>query len=833
MQNIISTFFIALSFCISVLPTVCFASGEIPASKKMEQANSSTATKDTPHTSFVHLYNWAGALPKDLAALKAVINDDNIESSITSKLPKLAADIHDLQRDITMTQTKDYLEKINSDLFEQELSRLEEKITALDKSLTITVSQLSILQEEWNTNNSKLAEITKQYTLDTMQVSDQLKTLKPIVDEAIKLIDVHLESAFIAGKELHSLDSKLQSINEELSKINKRIIKDRTKRNSTTVLTTDFYTQISMETFVKTSTNIKEFVSLRYRSLKDNFHSVFVGSLLFLILFGYIYHSKNLVIASSRWYPFAISPFNTAIFATTAGFLVLDRLPYLQFVNQWDKILTILTLLSLPRLIKNRIEDKWGQNIFCQLSLFMAITTLLAMLKIPQSLMLLFVLGSSLTIFTLYLRNFLANRKTVTNQNPIQKLIRNSWGAIPALVIALGFLGYETLSILIFSTLISIASCILISWMLFHLSCGFLELLLKISMFSLLRDNNAVLVKNIQPFLAISYTFLAAVVCSVILDIYPSVDVAIKGFNNTGVEIFGLRISLMFLLTIYIVFYGALLFSRAVQALLITEILPRYNTGKGAQISINRLVHYAILTIGFFIMLNVLGFELKQLTILGGALGVGIGFGLQAIVNNFVSGLILLFERPVKIGDTIQVATEYGEVKEIGLRATIIQTFDNSEIVIPNADLVTGQVTNWTLAERKVRLKLPVGVAYGTDVTKVLEVLQECAESHPMVLNTPKATTLFLAFGASSLDFELRVWIPEFLDKMTAVSELNQSIESEFALHDIEIPFMQADLHIRSVDAASLKVINEEKVTQKNTKDESSMVGFPNASHSL
>ncbi len=249
-----------------------------------------------------------------------------------------------------------------------------------------------------------------------------------------------------------------------------------------------------------------------------------------------------------------------------------------------------------------------------------------------------------------------------------------------------------------------------------------------------------------------------------------------------------------------IVFYGAQIASKAIQALLLNNVLPRYKAEKGVQLSITRLVHYATLTVGFLIMLRVLGFQLNQITLLGGALGIGIGFGLQAIVNNFASGLILLFERPIKVGDTIQIGTEYGEVKQLGLRATIIQTFDNAEIVVPNSDLITGQVTNWTLADRRVRVKIPVGVAYGTDVTKVMDILVACGNANPMVLSNPKPNALFLAFGSSSLDFELRVWIPEFLDKLQVLSDLNQDIDNEFAINNIEIPFPQSDLHLRSVD---------------------------------
>jgi small-conductance mechanosensitive channel len=227
----------------------------------------------------------------------------------------------------------------------------------------------------------------------------------------------------------------------------------------------------------------------------------------------------------------------------------------------------------------------------------------------------------------------------------------------------------------------------------------------------------------------------------------------------------------------------------------------------GVQLSMARLIHYSVLLIGFVLLLNILGLDLTKLTIIGGALGVGIGFGLQAIVNNFASGLILLFERPIKVGDTIQIGDDLGEIKKLGLRATVVSTFDNAEIVIPNSDLITAPVTNWTLTGRQARVKIPVGVAYGSDIQKVLEILMSCAEEHPLVLSQPQPRALFLAFGSSSLDLELRVWTPDFSDRRQLQSELNQEIESEFSLADIEIPFPQTDLHLRSIDsqaAASL-----------------------------
>ena len=153
-----------------------------------------------------------------------------------------------------------------------------------------------------------------------------------------------------------------------------------------------------------------------------------------------------------------------------------------------------------------------------------------------------------------------------------------------------------------------------------------------------------------------------------------------------------------------------------------------------------RLVHYVIIFVGFLLALSALGFEITKLTIMLSALGVGIGFGLQGVVNNFVSGLILLFERPVRVGDTIEIDGKWAEIKRIGLRATTVQTFDQADVIIPNADLVTNQVTNWTLSNRRVRLIIPVGVAYGSDVPLVMETLMACAKDNEMVAETPAAS---------------------------------------------------------------------------------------------
>jgi small-conductance mechanosensitive channel len=200
------------------------------------------------------------------------------------------------------------------------------------------------------------------------------------------------------------------------------------------------------------------------------------------------------------------------------------------------------------------------------------------------------------------------------------------------------------------------------------------------------------------------------------------------------------------------------------------------------------------------VALLALGFEFTKLTIILSALGVGIGFGLQSVVNNFVSGLILLFERPVRVGDFIELGGKWAEIKNIGLRATIVQTFDQADVIIPNADLVSNQVINWTLSNRLVRVVIPVGVVYGSDVPLVMEKLMTCARTSSKVAKTPEPQVLFLSFGESSLDFELRVWVPQAEERLTVKSMLHQEIDRSFREAKIEIAFPQRDLHLRTMD---------------------------------
>jgi len=246
--------------------------------------------------------------------------------------------------------------------------------------------------------------------------------------------------------------------------------------------------------------------------------------------------------------------------------------------------------------------------------------------------------------------------------------------------------------------------------------------------------------------------------------------------------------------------YGVFLTSRILPRVLLDETVSGRKLSRGVQRSIGQLIRYFIVFVGFVLTFIILGFDFTKATIILSALGVGIGFGLQGIVNNFISGLVLLFERPLTEGDTIEIGDTWAEIRKIGLRATVVRTFDEADLIIPNADLINNQVTNWTLTDRKVRLRVPVGVAYGSDVPLVVETIMSCAREQKDVVKSPAPEVLFMNFGDSSLNFELRVWIQDIDGRLRVNSELYHEIERKFRELNVVIPFPQRDIHLHGND---------------------------------
>jgi small-conductance mechanosensitive channel len=259
------------------------------------------------------------------------------------------------------------------------------------------------------------------------------------------------------------------------------------------------------------------------------------------------------------------------------------------------------------------------------------------------------------------------------------------------------------------------------------------------------------------------------------------------------------KLTFALILTLIVSFTILFVGSEWIRRLLVKKILAKRDMTLGTKESIGTIVKYILIVAGMFSILQTNGIDLSAFGVLAGAIGVGIGFGLQNITNNFISGLVILFEQPIKVGDRIEVGDVTGDVVKISSRATTVITNDNISIIVPNSKFIDSEVINWSHNEHRIRFNFPVGVSYKENPEKIKRILLEVAQANPGVLKSPESDVLFDSYGDNSINFNLRVWTSTYVNKPKVLrSELYYEIFRRFGEENVEIPFPQRDIHLKS-----------------------------------
>ena len=286
------------------------------------------------------------------------------------------------------------------------------------------------------------------------------------------------------------------------------------------------------------------------------------------------------------------------------------------------------------------------------------------------------------------------------------------------------------------------------------------------------------------------------------LTLLPGVSSAVRTALTTQWGWGAIRLSLGDLIVFALTIWVSFMLSAAVRLLLAEDVFPRVRLARGMPLALSLVIQYVLIFGGFTLALAALGVDLTKLTILAGAFGVGVGLGLQSLVNNFASGLILLFERPIHVGDVVQLTGVSGEVRHIGARATLVRTADGAEVFVPNSQLITQALTNWTYSDLRRRIVIPVKVAYGAAPQRVTELLTGVAAKHPQVIDQPPPGAVFLGFGENSLDFELRAWTDRFGDAEAIQSQLADSVYTVLTEARIDLPVPRRDVRMWMGDSS-------------------------------
>ena len=693
----------------------------------------------------------------------------------------------------------DRLQEIRGRLAEQRKS-LQKLLDALSARL----SELDALGKEWNDRKS-FWEGWRQALrkAKTAMPGDAFRRAERLIGEVLTKEAAALKPLVELQKEVTALQGKNQ---QRLANIDATLntLRSRTfSKTAPSFANPAYYRQFNPQLWQALKKGVAQLEGVSGSYLQDYAWMLILQLLLALVLPLFILRHRQKAQETEEWQFLLHHPWATGVFVAVAVFgLTYANMPVLM-----QLVFALLAAVSASILIAALLRNPRKRFMVVLLATLFVISLGLQSISLPSSLYRLYLTLLSLTGIPLFLLLAARNRKAKGGRSDGFTLSLKL-GALVLLISLLAQIGgYSTLSFRLIDSSISTVFLALFAAMAIRLGQGGIDFLLDLPFFgrwNFFRNFAEELtgrLKNLFQILVLAYTALYLLE---VWNLYDTVGQAWSDLLQYGFTVGTFHLTVGMVLSAGLVLYLSLVTSWVVRAVLDAEVFPHKRFDRGVRDSIKKLLHYSFMFIGFLLAMSVAGVELKNFAVLAGAFGIGIGFGLQNIVNNFVSGLILLFERPVKLGDLIVLDGEWGNVRKIGLRSTVVETFDRSEIIVPNSQLISEKVTNWTLSTSVARVVVEVGVAYGSDLQGVLAVLQEAAEQHPDVLTDPTPSSIFTSFGDSSLNFELRVWISDVARRLNVKSEIGQFIDRRFREEGIEIPFPQRDLHLRSVEEALL-----------------------------
>jgi potassium efflux system protein len=731
-------------------------------------------------------------------------------SSVESRSAEIGANLEDLDAQIKqLAESKDYRFSKLLDL-KQIIVQKDKSLREINNSLGGAIQKLAAWRKEWLSEKRRWDEwrsfMAKEGMFD--QVKSVFEKADDRIDTALNLLSPRLSAILKVQEKAGYIQARTNGLAANLDKLIEIQRHGALLNASPPMFSRQYLSQFGSELWYAVQEGLWEisWPSGEFFILKG--WIILLHALLSLVVMIVVYRKREVLKESKHWRFLALRPISAGFFLGTITTLLLYDfwgMPYI-----WGLLCLLVGGTAFARLAGVLTESRWKTHLVYGLLITFIVARLFYVVNLPLPLIRLYTFLVALVGFFFF--SWWARESRRRNESRFYTWALWFGSILFVVLIGSEFLGRAGLAEYLFATSIrSIA--VMFPFILFaHVIHGGLEWLFRTSPLrrtAIISKDTDVFVRRLRLLIDVAIGVVVLCLLLVIWGGFDTVQGALKGLLALGFNLGSQRISVGLIIASACIFYGSFLASWILQKLLMDEVLARRRVQWGVRVSITRLVHYIIISAGFLVALSTLGIEVTKLTIILGALGVGIGFGLQGIVNNFVSGLILLFERPVRVGDWVEIDGNWSEIKRIGLRATTVQTFDQADVIVPNADLVNNAVTNWTLSNRQVRLIIPVGVAYGSDVPLVVEALMACAHENPKVASVPEPQVLFLSFGESSLDFELRVWLFDIGERLNVRSELHQEIDRRFREAKIEIAFPQRDLHLRSVDESVIASVKE------------------------
>lgn len=807
----------AVLLALSLAATPLVAAGQDPGSEQQSEQESEQASEPgpTPPPSIFQVPARAGAVVDSAGRAEQVIQRASTLAGLEIETEESESRIAELQ---ALTGSMVDLDVVRL----ERLSRLRDQALLEDGRLESIRGRIGARLDAVDEVRGRWLDRRETWIAweEALRNEPGFAAVEPDVRQVFERIDAILATISSAGSDLLALQRRVEALRVEVAQVGDMVAEIRVRRRGALLQRT--------QPVLLSGGHRAELAEAGWRAwnptsaIEPVAYAVFVRDhlgllafhILLALLVGELMRRLRLrpgIAAEERWKGLLERPFTLGVFASAVVAMVRITLaPPL-----WDVLLWVLFGVTAARLAHRLFADRALRIAVYLLAAFYPVFLFLEVAQLPEAVLRLGIVAVAALAIPLFIG--LAKERSESDGRSTRAsfgtwALRIGAAVLTAVLLAvtLGFdaLGRWMLHAAVMSAAVTFV--IVVAFTLVNAAAGTLE---RSAGGNFWRRAGSLLVQRAIVLFRIALIVASALVLLDVWGIAESPLAIWRRITDFGFTAGEVRITVGGLLAGALVIYVAVLLSGLVRSLLVPDLdepgrpgFPRVSErgDQGVGQSISKLVHYVLITLGVVLAFGAVGVELQNFAIVAGALGIGIGFGLQNVVNNFASGLILLMERPVRVGDTVVVGDVWGTIQKIGLRSTIMLTLEQSEMIVPNGDLVSEKVINWTLTSPIARIIMPVGVAYGSPIADVLRILEEAATAHPSVLKGPPPEALFIAFGDSSLDFELRVWVQNIRLRLEVRSRVLAEIDRRFREAGIEIPFPQRDLHLRSVDASAL-----------------------------
>ena len=628
------------------------------------------------------------------------------------------------------------------------------------------------------------------------QIITTFKKTNSVIDTALNRLVPKLGELLILQENSYKIQPKIDVLLDEHKSLSKQETEQVLIDKSASMLSSKYKDQFTPELWKNTRKGFVGFSLKNYDYPTTHFWGILLGIFLFLTVYLNM-KKNNEVIQNTPKYKFlANKAFSSAVFVSVTTVFLLFKYETIPPVEEF--LIAVIVGASLCYVLKDRLTS-WKKQIVYFFVLLVILDNLFFSIDLPTTLFRLYIALFSLSLILLGIYWIKISRA----ENDRNIWIYSLFAAIIyfGIIFLAEIIGKEVLALYLYDSFIRTAILLALYGVYLFIIHGALERILlrsSVTNKNLSPEKLSTNVERLTTFIKIlAIVFIILPQILITWGVYSSLPEATDNLMAMGFKIGDSELTLQLAITSVCILYGSYIISSLFSRFIMNETLDKKNFDKGTRLSIAQLVHYFIMFVGFVVAISVLGFNTTNFTIALSALGVGIGFGLQGLVNNFVSGLILLFERPIREGDSIEApGVPWSTVKEIGLRSTRLITYERGDLIVPNSELIYKNVTNWTLTNKIRKIILPIGVVYGSDIALVVKTLMEAGKASDKLVKNSEPTVLLRKFDESSLNFELRVLAKDATSGLSLKSTLLTDITERFNKANIEFAFPQVDVHL-------------------------------------